>query len=76
MTFNGLPLKAADFQKRSCYVLQRDVLLATATVSFTALPANFASKSPKRCTASTKAHTVLLPVEEVQFRHAVEIALD
>ena len=32
MTFNGLPLRAADFQKRSCYVLQRDVLLATATV--------------------------------------------
>ena len=32
MTFNGLPLRAAEFQKRSCYVLQRDVLLATATV--------------------------------------------
>ena len=32
MTMNGLPFKASEFQKRSCYVLQRDVLLASATV--------------------------------------------
>lgn len=38
MTLNGLPLRAADFQKRSCYVLQRDVLLATATVRLSCLP--------------------------------------
>ena len=32
ITVNGQPQEAANFQKRSCYILQRDVLLATATV--------------------------------------------
>lgn len=29
---NGAPRRAADFQRRSCYVQQRDVLLASSTV--------------------------------------------
>ena len=29
ISVNGVPFKAADFRKQSCYVLQRDVLLAT-----------------------------------------------
>lgn len=32
VTVNGQPFKAADFQKRSSYVHQRDVLMDTATV--------------------------------------------
>lgn len=44
ITVNGQPFKAADFQKRSCYVLQRDVVLATATVSSQSLPLHVLAK--------------------------------
>ena len=43
ISVNGVPFKAADFRKQSCYVLQRDVLLATATVSL-------CSPAPTVCT--------------------------
>ena len=43
ISVNGVPFKAADFRKQSCYVLQRDVLLATATVSL-------CSPAPTLCT--------------------------
>ena len=47
ISVNGVPFKAADFRKRSCYVLQRDVLLATATVSL-------CSPAPTVCTGHLK----------------------
>lgn len=39
MSVNGRRVRVGDLQRYSCYVLQRDVLLATATVSFLCPPA-------------------------------------